>query len=103
MVGRDPSTHGTLEINTGSRHLILNNGLFWGFNCSLGKGECRSDRLFTVISGGWDTHQASSSVVDTPSAGAESHSAGHTFQNVTREGVPLGPRVTKILVYKWGN
>lgn len=98
MVGRDPSTHGTLEINTGSRHLILNNGLFWGFNCSSGG---RSDRLFTVINaGGWDAHQAASTAVDTPSAGAESHSAGHTSQNVTREGAPQGPRVTKILVYK---
>lgn len=34
VAGRDPSTLGMLEINTGSRHLILNNGLFWGFNCS---------------------------------------------------------------------
>lgn len=34
VAGRGPSTLGTLEINTGSRHLTLNNGLFWGFNCS---------------------------------------------------------------------
>lgn len=45
VAGRDPSGLSVLEINTGSRHLISNNGLFWGFNCSsrgrqaLGKGQ----------------------------------------------------------------
>lgn len=34
VAGRDLSTLSMLEINIGSRHLILNNGLFWGFNCS---------------------------------------------------------------------
>lgn len=62
MAGRDPSTLSPLEINTGFRHLILNNGLFWGFNCSSRGGqELGSDQPWRSVA---------NRAANTPRAGA---------------------------------
>lgn len=56
-----------------------------------------ADRLCTVTNAGsWDEYQAANGRVDTPSAGAECHSAGDPSQNVTMEGASQSPGVTKL-------